>query len=305
MAILFELSMRCSKPRQKLLYSVLAVTSCVIALQSGCTQGKGPGDLNPPIEGTSAGQVRNDNHLRMELVWIPSGSFTMGSPADEKGRVFNEDQVDVTLSKGFWLGRYEVTQGEWYTVMKTRPWQGMIEVAKGDRFPAIYVNSEESTRFCELLTKEEHSSGRLPREWRYVLPSEAQWEYACRAGTTTRFSFGDDDAKLIEYGWFKENTYGVNDKYVHQVGLKKPNPWGLYDMHENVMEICSDGYSPKLPGGIDPAVRLVTEHTEVVFRSGCWMYNARECRSAFRSSNLPSRASSYIGFRVALVRIVE
>ncbi|MGE3315380.1 MAG: formylglycine-generating enzyme family protein, partial [Planctomycetaceae bacterium] len=181
--------------------------------------------MSPPIEGTKTGEQRDDNQLQMKFVWIPPGKFLMGSPKDEAGRIFNEEPVAVTLSTGFWLGQHEVTQSEWFRLMKTRPWDGTnFEVAKGDDHPAIYVAWEEATQFCQSLIQQERNAGRLPKGWKYVLPTEAQWEYACRAGTTTRYSFGNDVSKLDEYAWYSGNTIDMNDKYIHQVGRKKPNP---------------------------------------------------------------------------------
>ncbi len=116
----------------------------------------------------------------------------MGSPKDDKERSSTEDQVQVTLTTGFWLGQYEVTQAEWRRIMQTAPWSGQDSVKEGDEYSASYISWGGATIFCEKLTKQERAAGRLPAEWEYTLPTEAQWEYACRAGTTFRFSFGDD-----------------------------------------------------------------------------------------------------------------
>jgi formylglycine-generating enzyme required for sulfatase activity len=130
----------------------------------------------------------------MEMVLIPPGNFTMGSPDAEKYHRPDESQVDVTLTKAFYLGKTEVTQGQWRAIMGTRPWRGKQQVLEGDNCPATYVSWKEARTFCRKLSDRE----KLP----YRLPTEAEWEYACRAGTTTRYSFGDDAGSLSNYGWW-------------------------------------------------------------------------------------------------------
>jgi formylglycine-generating enzyme required for sulfatase activity len=200
----------------------LAAVACSVALA----------DPVPPARqsvsswiGTRAGQTRDDNGLKLKLVWCPPGQFTMGSPKSEKGR-FDEDyetQVQVTLTKGFWLGKFEVTQGLWRRVMHSTPWKGQkYQAREGDDFPAAYVTWDDVMKFCETLTAAERSAGRLPLGWQYTLPTEAEWEYACRAGTTTRFSFGDNDSEIGTYAWYGrfENGNTQNEPYAHPVGLK-------------------------------------------------------------------------------------
>jgi formylglycine-generating enzyme required for sulfatase activity len=115
----------------------------------------------PSLVGTHAGQVRDDNGLKMKLVWCPPGQFTMGSPEDEKDRSDDENEVPVTLTKGFWLGREEVTQAEWHRLMQTTPWIGKKDVKEGDSYPATFVNWGEAMKFCKKLTEQEHGAGRL------------------------------------------------------------------------------------------------------------------------------------------------
>ncbi len=249
--------------------------------------------------GTRAGQTRNDNGLKTTLVWIPPGEFTMGSPKDEKGHNENEHQVQVTLTRGFWLGQHEVTQAEWQRLMQTAPWSGKDSVKEGDNYPATYVSWDDAVKFCEKLTESERSAGRLPEGWKYTLPTEAQWEYACRAGTKTQFSFGDNGSDLGDYAWFDENAWYAGEKYAHVVGQKKTNPWGLSDMHGNVWEWCSDYYAEKLAGGTDPLGPLTG--SDRVSRGGSWYDNAGCCRSAFRFRYPPRGLSSYLGFRLAAV----
>lgn len=253
----------------------------------------------------SAGDTRDDNRLKLQLVWCPPGSFRMGSPLDETGRQGDEDQVDVTLTHGFWLGRTEVTQEQWNSVTGTEPWLEHGEPTlyrSGADLPAVYLSHEEAMSFCRKLTEEERRAGRLSADWKYTLPTEAQWEYACRAGSRTRYSFGDDAGMLGDYAWFDENAAEVNEKYGHRVGQKKSNTWGLHDMPGNIYEWCLDAYRRKLPGGRDP---LMTSGPDRVYRAGSWSYAAEYCRSANRGWNAPGNRFYYLGFRVACVPHVD
>ena len=159
----------------------------------------------------------------------------MGSPSSEKGRYDDEGPVhEVTISKGFYLGKYEVTQGQWEGVMGTTPWRGKDYVRSGSDYPAVYVSWDDAQEFISRLNSAAGSEV-------YRLPSEAEWEYACRAGTTTRWSFGDDESQLTHYAWYGAYRRGdVGEKYGHRVGTKRANPWGLYDMHGNVSEWVQD-----------------------------------------------------------------
>src|SRR5262249_1391794 len=159
-----------------------------------------------------------------------------------KDRLKNENQVLVTLSRGFWLGKYEVKQGDWKALMASTPWSGKKDVTEGNESPAAALTWEDAEKFCVELTRKERAAGRGPIDWRYTLPTEAQWEYACRAGQRTRFTFGDDEAHLGDYAWFQKNADAVGEQYVHQVGTKRANSWGLHDMHGNAWEWCRDWY---------------------------------------------------------------
>jgi len=235
------------------------------------------------------------NSIGMVLIEIPAGKFTMGSPEDEEYRRDIESQVSVTLTKPFGLGKTEVTQGQWKSVMGTEPWDGQDFVKSDKDCPALYVTRDNATEFCEKLTDLEHKSGKLKADEEYRLPTEAEWEYACRAGTETAFSFGNDKSKLGEYAWFMYNT---NDgECAHKVGLKKPNPWGLHDMHGNVAEWCSDWLDGTLRGGTDPVGP--DSGSNRVVRGGGWWSNPFCCRSASRYDNAPSFRYYFLGFRVA------
>jgi formylglycine-generating enzyme required for sulfatase activity len=229
------------------------------------------------------------NTVGMELVLIPPGKFMMGSPASEKDRRDNEEQVAVTLTKVFYIGKEEVTQGQWRTVMGTTPGKGKEHVGNGDNFPVTYVNWDDAQEFCKKLSEKESA--------KYRLPTEAEWEYACRAGTTTRFCYGDDDAKLGEYAWYSKNAGGGAEQYAHEVGLTQPNPFELHDMHGNIREWCEDVYAEKLPGGTDPLVS--TEGPARVYRGGGWSFQAKYSRSASRSYLSTAIPRNYHnGFRV-------
>ena len=179
--------------------------------------------------------------------------------------------------------------------MTSHNWSGKTNVEVGENFPATFVSWNDATGFCQRLTDTDHKNGKLPAGESYRLPTEAEWEYACRAGTQTTWSFGNDESQLGNYGWCNGNTAG--EQYARKVGLKKPNPAGLFDMHGNVWEWCSDWYDEKLPGGTDPAgpgggfLR--------VNRGGDWRLPPGRCRSAYRFSYDPSDRRSILGFRVA------
>ena len=242
------------------------------------------------------------NSIGMELIEIPAGKFTMGRPVGEKSHASDEEQVAVTLTKPFWLGKTEVTQSQWKKVMGTEPWVNHSNVQIGEDNAASYVDWNDAAAFCQRLTDLERKAGELQAGESYRLPTDAEWEYACRAGTTTAFSFGEDESKLGEYAWFSGNTVGK--KYAHKVGKKKPNPWGLHDMHGNVWEWCSDWYGNSLPGGTDPVGP--DGGSNRVNRGGCWGYSPDYCRSAFRYGYAPSyRNNDVLGFRVARSQLAQ
>ena len=175
--------------------------------------------------------VETTNSIGMKLKLIPPGEFLMGSPESEKGRHDNEKQHRVKITRGFYLGIHEVTQREWKSVMGTEPWKGEPSVAEGTDYPAVFVSWEDATEFCRKLSAKEGTT--------YRLPTEAEWEYSCRSGTTTTYSCGAHDSSLAGYA---RTGFGdePNEKYAFRVGQQKPNPWGLYDMHGNVWEWCAD-----------------------------------------------------------------
>jgi formylglycine-generating enzyme required for sulfatase activity len=175
------------------------------------------------------------NSIGMKLVLIPKGTFMMGSPESEQGRNEIENQHEVTISKDYYLGVYEITQAQYEKVMgkNLSHFQGAIVGNENADLPVEKVSWDDAVEFCKKLSDlpEEKKVGR-----EYRLPTEAEWEYACRAGSKTVFSFDDEEGLLPEYGWFDRNS----SNRTHTVGLLEPNAWGLYDMHGNVWEWCSD-----------------------------------------------------------------
>jgi len=257
-------------------------------------------------------QQTPDNPNPTKLVWIPPGSFLMGSPLPEIDR-FNDEapQTWVTFSQGFWIGKYEVTQKEYQAVIGINR-----SYFTGDlNRPVESVSWTEATNYCGKLTEWEREAGRLPVGYLYRLPTEAEWEYACRAGTTTRFSYGDDlnYVSLGNYAWFEANSwcstkpngssFALSGKYytTHPVGQKLPNPWGLYDMYGNVWELCLDWYDKYHGGGVTDPKGSNSGLYRVVRGSG-WGYNGGDCRSANRFINSPGAGSLNIGFRVVLAQ---
>jgi formylglycine-generating enzyme required for sulfatase activity len=318
--------------------------------------------------GKTAGEEWSANGLRMKFCWCPAGTFLMGSPKDEKERVHNrtspnDRQVEVKLTKGFWLGKYEVTQAEWDKMMGTNlfqqhdisisqarwetenqgyytewwdrnqlKWQGArrgglsweADVGEGPNFPMYYVNHLEVSDFCAKLTEQERKAGRLPPGWEYRLPTEAQWEYACRAGTKTATAFGDTlSTKQANFdgnypyngaekgpilsrlqprgstgiGKYKGSSF---TGYTQPVGSYPPNAWGLHDMHGNVWEWCRDG-DGLWRAGADPEVTFCDVGR--IVRGGGWRHQGKFCRSSAWLSLTWSTQNADTGFRVALVQL--
>jgi formylglycine-generating enzyme required for sulfatase activity len=217
------------------------------------------------------------NSIGMQFKLLPGGTFTMG-----EGK---ETPHPVTLTKPFELGVYEVTQEQYEQVMGSKP-----SKFKGPRNPVEQVDWNDAVAFCRKLS--ELPSGKSGG-YVYRLPTEAEWEYACRAGTTTTYSFGDSESELGAYAWYKDNS----GRTTHPVGGKKPNGWGLYDMHGNVFEWCRDWHGGYPSGSVtDPTG--ATSSSRRVSRGGSWYDGARHCRSATRNGGAPGYRLSNHGFRV-------
>jgi formylglycine-generating enzyme required for sulfatase activity len=264
-----------------------------------------------PFDGAEAGDERKV--AGVALCWCPLGRFTMGSPRREPERRPGEDQVQVTVSRGFWMSTFETTQGDWHRIVGELPGPLTEELPAGDDLPVGNVNFAEAEAFCRVLTEDAHRSGELPADWEFRLPTEAQWEYACRAGTTTATSFGDRLSSTQAN--FKGKPYnggepGPSLGRAARVGSYPANAWGLHDMHGNTYEWCRDWYRRRLPGGTDPDLHdarssaTKSEHGDIsrVRRGGCWADDGWACRSAFRLRFEPERRYDHIGFRTVAVR---
>ena len=280
----------------------VALFTLILASSPGFARGADASIRGTTFSGAKAGEERVAGGIK--LCWCPAGTFVMGSPTNEPERRPDEDQVTVTLTKGFWMAKFETTQGQWKRVMGKLPGPLTAELPAGDDFPVGNVNFAEAESFCRKLTELGRKSGELPQDWEFRLPTEAQWEYACRAGTTTATSFGD---KLsCQQANFKGKPYngaepGSAPGRAAKVGSYPGNPWGLHDMHGNTYEWCRDWYHPKLPGGTDPDLHFATA-TARVRRGGGWTDDGWACRSAFRLRFEPERRWDHIGFRVVLMR---
>ena len=246
-------------------------------------------DVDPPTEPDLTADLLGG--ASMDFVWIEPGEFLMGSPTSEAGRGNDETQHRVTLTKGFYLGTYEVTQGQWKAVMGTTPWRAEDYVRSNPNHPAVYVSWNDAQEFINKLNAAAGNSI-------YRLPTEAEWEYAARAGRTTRWSFGDDEGQLGNYAWYRENAWDAGKYSGQPVGSKLPNPWGLYDMHGNVYEWCQDFYDTYATNDqIDPQGPSAGSYR--VFRGGGFNAYAQYVRSAYRYSfNFPGIRYYSIGFRL-------
>ena len=296
-----------------------------------------PGSESPEASrqtATKAGAVKTiplPGGEEMRFRWCPAGTFTMGSPESEEGRCGDEWQHGVTLTQGFWLAETPVTQGQWKRLMDGetvldlarkalrddtlyhcfsdgettirdvlgRPRDGNPADICGevkDDAPVYWVSWTDAVTFCRRLTAAEREAGRLPDGYEYRLPTESEWEYACRAGTTGAYG---GTGNLDEMGWCKGNS----DGRTHPVKQKKPNAWGLYDMHGNVWEWCADWYDDYPPGSVaDPTGPSDGDDGDSrVNRGGSWSDDGmRHCRSAARFGDEPGYRDDDLGFRPAL-----
>ena len=228
-----------------------------------------------------------------QLVWVPSGTFLLGSPGTEQDRSPSEGpQTAVRISRGFFMRKYEVTQGEYSVVVGSNP-----SYHVGDaKLPVEQVSWNDATNFCAQLTTSEQVAGRLPLGWVYRLPTEAEWEHACRGGTTTRFSFGDDPAYGLvgQYAW-----YFLDCLSTQPVGGRLLNPWGLYDMHGNVREWCLD-WLGTYPGTSQTDPQGEASEPAHAIRGGSWQSAADGTRSAYRDYAPADYIYNNIGFRPVL-----
>ena len=299
-----------------------------------------PGDMPPLDERTPKKKKIHQvgpPDAKFELIWVEPGSFIMGSPEDESGRKFNENQHQVTLTQGYYLGKHEVTQAQYKWVMGALPdrFAKDDKQNKGDNFPVGGADWNDAMAFCKKLTEMERKAGRLPKGMSFQLPTEAEWEYACKAGTTTIYSWGNHpDQSKANFG----HGFKVGKDFVDQVqtvGKYEANPWGFHDMHGNVYEWCNDTATfavPTRPGHHEipypkGPVKDPQGHqgdsvhyqffdgkahklgpgvvNSKIQRGGSWMSGAGAIRSAYRHSHPLYDKVDYKGFRVALKRIKQ
>lgn len=229
-------------------------------------------------------EVQLGEDVKQAFCFVPAGSFTMGNSFGNEGLESHESLVQVTITQPFWLARTEVTQAQWKVVMG-----GLPSSFKGANLPVESITWHDAQDFIERM----NSKGMLPEGWKWALPTEAQWEYACRAGQTQDYSGGS----LDESGWYSGNS----NRRTHEVGFMQPNPWGLHDMNGNVSEWCADWYGAELAGGMDPQGSAWGFLR--VRRGGSWGDGASKCRSSHRDRLNPDVRDSLVGFRPALVRM--
>ena len=281
----------------------LAVACLCCCIQSGAYPK--PEDAAKPGDPGNLKEITNS--IGMKLVLIPKGTFAMGSPPNEVGARDDERQHEVNISLDYYLGAYEVTQAQYKKVMGENPshFQGdniaerhpqtkrVVKDVDSSNHPVETVSWVDAAEFCIRLSAlpEEMKAGRV-----YRLPTEAEWEYGCRAGSKTAYGYGNNSHLLGDYAWFEDNS----GPKTHAVGQKKPNAWGLYDMHGNVWEWCGDWYdatyyaqSPKdnPKGPLSGSIR--------VGRGGSWINPADLCRSAYRRRRTPGGRDFNLGFRVS------
>ena len=237
------------------------------------------------------------------MVWIEPGTFLMGSPSGEKDRRSDEGpQSKVSFTRGFWLAKYEMTQGEWKEVMGVNPssFRGSSDL------PVENVTWTEAMQFCRLLTQRERQAGRLTEEYQYTLPTEAQWEYACRGGTTGATAFGESlNAGQANFNGNEPYGRAVKGPYLRctaKVGTYRANGWGLYDMHGNVAEWCLDWYGSYVGGSTTNPARP-GDGSDYVSRGGSFLDRGSECRSASRGWSSAAVRWRNQGFRIALVAV--
>jgi len=270
---------------------LILVVGVVLVLQTGFSWAWMIGDFQISAPKVRAGQTFTDSVTGMEFVWVPAGCFQMGSPSGESMRSDVEGPVHKVCVDGFWMGKYEVTQGQWQKIIGSNP----SRFKKGDNYPVEKVSWNDCQEFIEKLNRRSNKTFRLP--------TEAEWEYACRAGTTTPFSFGNtistDQANYDGNYTYDNGSKGVYRESTVKVGSFSPNAYGLYDMHGNVWEWCADWYgknyyknsSVQNPRG--PVLGSIC-----ILRGGSWDSFPRFVRSAFRFSYLPSFRLYYLGFRL-------
>lgn len=280
------------------LMSRLSVLVIALAMGSSLTIGAQPASKKKPATTSSSALPTTKNFLGMTFVRLPAGTFTMGADDRQPGEMPRPTH-QVTLTKPFYMQTTSVTQEQWKQVMGTEPWRSLrSNILEGDDYPVVYVSWNEIQDFILKLN--------LMNVGSYRLPSEAEWEYACRAGTKTKFSFGDNEAELERYAWYsmgsqQEMDYQWKERglYPHKVATKKPNRWGLYDMHGNVAQACQDWYGPYPAEPVTDPIGP-TLGTNRVIRGGGIFSTSLGCRSDYRVQIHPARKAEGMGFRLVM-----
>ena len=256
-------------------------------------------DTQNPVSGNRYYRAIQQS-VTSNMIYIPPGTFTMGSLTNEVDRGADEAQHTVTLTIGFYMGKYLVRQADYLALMGVNPshftpTNGYPQCTLN--CPVEMVNWNDATNYCATFTQQESVAGRLAPGWQYRLPTESEWEYVCRAGTTTRFSYGDDPGyvNLTSYAWY----YDTSLIETHPVGQKMPNPWGLYDMQGNVDEWCQDWYGGYPSGTVTDPQGPATGSNRVA-RGGYWLSSGGFCRSAQRVQYAQANPKDIIGFRIVL-----
>jgi formylglycine-generating enzyme required for sulfatase activity len=262
--------------------------SLLICLFAACSAAHAQAGFN--------GQPFSISDLGIDMLPVQPGTFVMGisNPiSSPTSPMLGNPPTQVTLTKGYWLGRTEVTQGQWMSVMGNNTSSKLFS-QEGPNEPAEDMSWDAAMDFCKKLTTLEQGSGHIPAGYKYTLPSEAQWEYACRAGATGEFT-GDVGA----VAWYKTNA-----KYrPYPVGQKQPNAWGFYDMFGNVWEMCRDGWAAEYPGGnvTDPVITSTNDSHVIV--GGSWPNTSDFCQYGVRMPfkyGLEQYNLGTVGFRVCL-----
>jgi len=288
------------------------MTACLaltLIFSGGCSTGaQAKSSKQPKTAGPRQMTLDLGKGVTMKFVLVPAGEFMMGCkfPPAEAAKKYGGKESNyaseyprhkVTVSEPFYMGVYEVTQSQWAAVMDSKPYDGKMLTRIGPDYPASWVHWNEAMEFCGKLSKKIGKT--------VTLPSEAQWEYACRAGSDTEYCYGDDPSKLSDYGWWRGNM--VDNKkaktYARKGGGRKPNAWGLYDMHGNVWEWCRDWFNKDFyakKNKVDPVNTKEGKNPSV--RGGSWYNDPIHLRSAARNSWCGANYRHYnYGFRVMVV----